>query len=65
VLGVQMFALGLLGELVIFTHAGGSKDYKVDRVIQFSATDASQYATAPAVNRRIENPAAASPVAGG
>jgi glycosyltransferase involved in cell wall biosynthesis len=36
VLGVQMFALGLLGELIIFTHAGGSKDYKVDRVLQYS-----------------------------
>ena len=36
VLGVQMFALGLLGELIIFTHAGGSKDYKVDRVIQYA-----------------------------
>jgi glycosyltransferase involved in cell wall biosynthesis len=36
VLGVQMFALGLLGELIIFTHAGGSKDYKVDRVIQYT-----------------------------
>jgi glycosyltransferase involved in cell wall biosynthesis len=33
VLGVQIFALGLLGELIIFTHAGGSKDYQVDRVI--------------------------------
>ena len=56
VLGVQMFALGLLGELVIFTHAGGSKDYKVDRVIQYSASDTPQYA--PGANRR-ENPAAA------
>ena len=37
VLGVQMFALGLLGELIIFTHAGGSKDYKVDRVVQYAA----------------------------
>jgi glycosyltransferase involved in cell wall biosynthesis len=36
VLGVQIFALGLLGELIIFTHAGGSKDYQVDRVIQYS-----------------------------
>jgi glycosyltransferase involved in cell wall biosynthesis len=35
VLGVQVFALGLLGELIIFTHAGGSKDYQVDRVVQF------------------------------
>ena len=33
--GVQMFALGLLGEFIIFTHAGG-KDYQVDRVIQYS-----------------------------
>ncbi len=35
VMGVQVFALGLLGELIIFVHAGGSKDYKVDRVIEF------------------------------
>ena len=33
VLGVQIFALGLLGELIIFAHAGGTKDYQVDRVI--------------------------------
>lgn len=36
VLGLQLFALGLLGELVIFTHARGMKDYQVDRVIQFN-----------------------------
>ena len=36
VLGVQIFALGLLGELIIFTHAGGTKDYKVDRVVQYT-----------------------------
>ncbi len=35
VLGVQIFALGLLGELIIFTHAGGAKDYHVDRVIHY------------------------------
>jgi glycosyltransferase involved in cell wall biosynthesis len=35
VLGVQIFALGLLGELIIFTHAGGAKDYQVDRVVQY------------------------------
>jgi glycosyltransferase involved in cell wall biosynthesis len=35
VLGVQIFALGLLGELIIFTHAGGSKDYQIDRVIHY------------------------------
>lgn len=33
VLGVQIFALGLLGELIIFTHGGGTKDYQIDRVI--------------------------------
>ena len=35
VLGVQIFALGLLGELIIFTHAAATKDYKVDRVIHY------------------------------
>jgi hypothetical protein len=35
VLGVQVFAIGLLGELIIFTHAGGSKDYKVECVTHF------------------------------
>jgi glycosyltransferase involved in cell wall biosynthesis len=35
VLGLQLFALGLLGELMIFTHARGMKDYQVDRVIEF------------------------------
>lgn len=35
VLGVQIFALGLLGELIIFTHAGGSKDYQIDRIIRY------------------------------
>jgi hypothetical protein len=39
VLGVQIFALGLLGELIIFTHAGGNKDYQVDRVIQYYDAD--------------------------
>jgi len=35
VLGVQIFALGLLGELIIFTHAGGGKDYQVDKIIHY------------------------------
>jgi hypothetical protein len=42
VLGVQIFALGLLGELIIFTHAGGNKDYQVDRVIHYPETDAAK-----------------------
>jgi glycosyltransferase involved in cell wall biosynthesis len=36
VLGLQLFALGLLGELIIFVHAGQTKDYQVDRVIEYS-----------------------------
>jgi glycosyltransferase involved in cell wall biosynthesis len=35
VLGLQIFALGLLGELIIFTHARAIKDYQIERVIQF------------------------------
>jgi len=35
VLGMQMFALGLLGELIIFTHARGLKDYRVEEIIQY------------------------------
>jgi glycosyltransferase involved in cell wall biosynthesis len=37
VLGLQLFAIGLLGELIIFTHARGIKDYQVEEVIEFSA----------------------------
>ena len=36
VLGVQTFALGLIGELIIFTHASGMKEYTIRRVIQGS-----------------------------
>ena len=35
VLGLQVFALGLLGELIIFTHAKDLKDYQVERIIEF------------------------------
>jgi glycosyltransferase involved in cell wall biosynthesis len=35
VLGLQLFAIGLLGELIIFTHAKSIKDYQVDRVVEF------------------------------
>lgn len=41
VLGLQLFALGLLGELIIFTHARAIKDYQVDGVIQFPQREAS------------------------
>lgn len=43
VLGMQLFALGLLGELIIFTHARDIKDYQIDEVIRYPET-----ATAPA-----------------
>jgi len=36
VLGLQLFALGLLGELIIFTHARHLKDYQIAEVIHFS-----------------------------
>jgi len=39
VLGLQLFAIGLLGELIIFTHARGIKDYQVAEVIEFAATE--------------------------
>jgi glycosyltransferase involved in cell wall biosynthesis len=35
VLGLQLFAIGLLGELIIFTHAHDVKDYQVDEIIQY------------------------------
>ena len=35
VLGMQVFALGLLGELIIFTHAREIKDYQVEEIIEF------------------------------
>jgi hypothetical protein len=36
VLGLQLFAIGLLGELIIFTHARDIKDYQVESVLQFA-----------------------------
>lgn len=36
VLGTQVFALGLLGELIIFTHARTLKDYHIAEITQFS-----------------------------
>jgi glycosyltransferase involved in cell wall biosynthesis len=41
VMGLQVFALGLLGELIIFTHAKNLKDYQVAEVIQFDRLPAS------------------------
>lgn len=33
VLGLQLFALGLLGELIIFTHARDMKEYTIDKTV--------------------------------
>jgi hypothetical protein len=33
VLGLQIFALGLLGELIIFTHAGELKEYTIEKIV--------------------------------
>ena len=33
VLGVQIFALGLIGELIIFTHAKEMKEYTVEKIV--------------------------------
>jgi len=40
VLGLQVFSLGLLGELIIFTHARALKEYKIARIIESGRTDA-------------------------
>lgn len=34
VLGVQLFSIGLLGEIIIFTHASETKDYQVKEVLK-------------------------------
>jgi glycosyltransferase involved in cell wall biosynthesis len=39
VVGMQLFAIGLLGELIIFTHARHIKDYQVESVIEFSRSE--------------------------
>lgn len=34
VLGVQLFSIGLLGEIIIFTHARDIKEYQVDEILE-------------------------------
>lgn len=36
VLGIQMFAIGLIGELIIFTHARHIKEYQIEQSINLS-----------------------------
>jgi hypothetical protein len=33
VLGLQIMALGLLGELIIFTHARNIKEYTIEKIV--------------------------------
>ena len=33
VLGLQLFSIGLLGELIIFTHARSLKEYKIAEIV--------------------------------
>ena len=33
VLGIQIIAIGLIGEIIIFTHAKDLKEYKIDKII--------------------------------
>jgi glycosyltransferase involved in cell wall biosynthesis len=47
VLGMQLFALGLLGELIIFTHARDIKDYQVDEVVRYPEAVIGNRAAAP------------------
>ena len=39
VLGVQLFALGLLGELIIFTHARELREYRVANIVERVSKD--------------------------
>ena len=39
VLGIQTFSLGLIGELIIFSSAGGMKDYQVEDIMEITSVD--------------------------
>ena len=39
VLGIQMFSLGLIGELIIFVGAGGVKDYQIEHVYESNSEE--------------------------
>jgi glycosyltransferase involved in cell wall biosynthesis len=39
VIGLQLFALGLLGELIIFTHAREIKDYQIEKVVHHAGPE--------------------------
>jgi hypothetical protein len=33
ILGIQILAMGLIGEIIIFTHAKDMKDYTIEKII--------------------------------
>lgn len=51
VLGMQLFALGLLGELIIFTHARGIKDYEVETIVEHQDDGGNKGAPTPLLRR--------------
>ena len=61
VLGMQLFALGLLGELIIFTHARDIKDYQIDEVVRYPATGTEE-SGGVSVHARRDSNALGSPV---
>lgn len=56
VLGVQLFGLGLLGELVIFSHAAESKEYAIRSIVEYrkSADDAVDASADRQENRTVQ-----------
>lgn len=58
VLGMQIFALGLLGELIIFTHARDLKDYRVEEVIQYENAPTPEAGTEIAAPKDVASPTA-------
>ena len=39
VLGVQLFAIGLVGELIIFTNGRGMKEYSIGEIVSLEKVD--------------------------
>jgi hypothetical protein len=57
VLGVQTLSLGLLGEMIIFTHARNVRDYRVAEVIRGTRGEAvSEIPTEPPVPSMTAEP---------
>jgi len=63
VLGMQLFALGLLGELIIFTHARDIKDYQIDEVVRYPDTATTTTTTSAAQAGALRAPNESRPAA--